>query len=36
VLGLWNGEDVDLELSRTDGCRISQWDGLVPLVPAAT
>ncbi|HLM04292.1 MAG TPA: SSI family serine proteinase inhibitor [Blastococcus sp.] len=33
VTGLWRGEDVDLELSRTDGCRISQWDGLVPLVP---
>ena len=33
VTGLWYGEDVDLELSRTDGCRISQWDSLVPLLP---
>jgi hypothetical protein len=33
VLGRWNGEPVDLELSRTDGCRISQWDGLGPLLP---
>ena len=33
VLGRWNGEPVDLELSRTDGCRISQWDALAPLLP---
>jgi hypothetical protein len=35
VLGSWDGKLVDLELSRVDGCRISQWDSLVPLVPAA-
>jgi hypothetical protein len=35
VLGRWDGQPVDLELSRVDGCRISQWDALVPLVPAA-
>lgn len=34
VIGRWDGEPVDLELSRVDGCRISQWDGLVPLLPA--
>ena len=33
VLGRWNGQPVDLELSRTDGCRISQWDALGPLLP---
>jgi hypothetical protein len=33
VIGRWNGQPVDLELSRTDGCRISQWDGLGPLLP---
>ena len=33
VLGRWNGEPIDLELSRTDGCRISQWDALAPLLP---
>jgi hypothetical protein len=33
VLGRWNGEPVDVELSRTDGCHISQWDGLGPLLP---
>jgi hypothetical protein len=35
VAGLWGGEPVDLELSRVDGCRISQWDALVPFLPAA-
>ena len=35
VLGRWGGQPVDLELSRVDGCHISQWDALVPLVPAA-
>ena len=34
VTGTWQGQVVDLELSRVDGCRISQWDSLVPLVPA--
>ncbi|MBN1092556.1 hypothetical protein JKP75_08270 [Blastococcus sp. TML/M2B] len=34
VLGRWGGEPVDLELSRVDGCRIAQWDALVPVVPA--
>lgn len=33
VTGTWQGEPVDLELSRTDGCRASQWDGLGPLLP---
>ena len=34
VLGRWGGEPVELDLSRVDGCRISQWDSLVPVVPA--
>ncbi len=33
ISGRWHAEDVDLELSRTDGCRISQWDSLGPLLP---
>jgi len=33
VAGLWGGEPVDVELSRVDGCRISQWDALGPLLP---
>jgi hypothetical protein len=33
VTGRWSGDPVDLQLSRTDGCRISQWDRLGPLLP---
>lgn len=33
VTGRWDGEPVDLRLSRVDGCRISQWDSLGPLLP---
>ena len=33
VRGRWNGEPMDLELSRVDGCHISQWDSLGPLLP---
>ena len=33
VTGRWEGEPVDLSLSRTDGCQISQWDALGPLLP---
>jgi Subtilisin inhibitor-like len=34
VTGRWNGEPVDLQLARTDGCLIAQWDSLVPLLPS--
>jgi hypothetical protein len=33
VTGRWHGEPVELELSRTDGCHISQWEGLGPFLP---
>jgi hypothetical protein len=33
VVGVWGGELVDVELSRVDGCRISQWDSLGALLP---
>ena len=33
IAGLWGGEPVDLEVTRVDGCRISQWDSLQPLLP---
>lgn len=36
VRGTYRGEPVDLELSRVNGCSISQWDALVPLVPASS
>ena len=35
VTGRWQGDPVDLELSREDGCAISQWDALGPLLPGA-
>lgn len=35
VTGLWRGQPVDLALSRSDGCRIDQWDRLGPLLPPA-
>jgi Subtilisin inhibitor-like len=34
ITGVWGGKPVDLELSRTDGCRIAQWDALVRLLPS--
>jgi hypothetical protein len=33
ITGRWHAEDVDVELSRTDGCRIAQWESLGPLLP---
>jgi hypothetical protein len=33
VTGVWDGQQVDLELSRVDGCRITQWDALGPVLP---
>jgi hypothetical protein len=33
VTGRWGGEPVDLELSRSNGCLIAQWDSLGPLLP---
>lgn len=33
VAGTWRGDPVDLRLSREDGCAISQWDALGPLLP---
>jgi Subtilisin inhibitor-like len=33
VSGRWGGQPVDLQLSRVNGCLISQWDGLGPLLP---
>jgi hypothetical protein len=36
VTGRWAGEPVDLQLSRSDGCRIAQWDRLGALLPGPT
>ncbi|MER7345940.1 SSI family serine proteinase inhibitor [Streptomyces aurantiacus] len=35
ITGTWQGRAVDAEFSRTDGCRIARWDGLVPVLPAS-
>jgi hypothetical protein len=32
VRGTVRGRPVELSLSRTDGCRIAQWDRLAPLL----
>ena len=33
ITGRWQAADVDVGLSRTDGCRISQWESLGPVLP---
>lgn len=33
ITGRWQAEEVDVALSRTDGCRIAQWESLGPLLP---
>jgi hypothetical protein len=33
ITGLWRGEPVDLQLSRTNACHTAQWDRLAPLLP---
>ena len=35
IVGRWEGEPVDLELARSNGCLIAQWDALGPVLPAA-
>ncbi|MBT2441738.1 hypothetical protein J7E93_16780 [Streptomyces sp. ISL-36] len=35
VEGTWAGRPVNADFTRTDGCEISRWDALVPLLPAA-
>lgn len=33
VTGTWAGRPVDVTYDRRDGCAISRWDGMVPLLP---
>jgi len=33
ITGRWHGQPVDAEFSRTDGCRIGQWEALGPVLP---
>lgn len=32
VVGTWNGSDVKATFSRTDGCEISRWDAIEPVL----
>ncbi|MER5473747.1 SSI family serine proteinase inhibitor [Streptomyces sp. NPDC002935] len=35
VTGTWAGRTVDARYDRSDGCEISRWNALVPLLPGA-
>ncbi|MDQ0795097.1 SSI family serine proteinase inhibitor [Streptomyces sp. B1I3] len=35
VQGTWEGETVDARFSRSNGCEISRWNKLVPVLPSA-
>ncbi|MCY0944664.1 MULTISPECIES: SSI family serine proteinase inhibitor [Streptomyces] len=34
ITGTWRGHKVDATFRRTDGCEISRWDELEPLLPS--
>ncbi|RVU27563.1 hypothetical protein EOT10_08315 [Streptomyces antnestii] len=34
ITGTWHGRPVNATYKRTDGCEISRWQGLVPVLPA--
>lgn len=36
VRGTWNGVAVDTTFNRTDGCEISRWDRVAPLLQPGT
>jgi hypothetical protein len=36
VRGTLHGEPIDARFSRTDGCEITRWEGVAPLLEAAT
>ncbi|WP_326698730.1 subtilase-type protease inhibitor [Streptomyces sp. NBC_01754] len=35
VEGTWHGQPVDARFSRANGCEISRWNNLVPVLPSA-
>lgn len=35
VRGTWQGQDLDAHFSRANGCEISRWNHLVPVLPSA-
>ncbi|MEU6990697.1 SSI family serine proteinase inhibitor [Streptomyces sp. NPDC046465] len=36
ITGTWQGRPVDARYSRSDGCEIGRWNGLVPVLPATS
>ncbi|MEV3852935.1 SSI family serine proteinase inhibitor [Streptomyces sp. NPDC050095] len=34
ITGTWHGRSVDASYKLTDGCEISRWNGLIPVLPA--
>ncbi|MFE6159047.1 SSI family serine proteinase inhibitor [Streptomyces sp. NPDC056486] len=36
ITGTWHGRPVDATYNRSNGCEISRWDRLVPVLPEAT
>lgn len=36
ITGTWNGRPVDATYNRSNGCEISRWNKLVPVLPGVT
>ncbi|MFD4631728.1 SSI family serine proteinase inhibitor [Streptomyces sp. NPDC058284] len=36
ITGTWQGRPVDATYKRSDGCEISRWNNLVPVLPATS
>ncbi|MEU7581865.1 SSI family serine proteinase inhibitor [Streptomyces sp. NPDC041068] len=36
ITGTWQGRPVDATFDRSNGCEISRWDSLVPVLPATS
>jgi hypothetical protein len=36
VTGTWRGQQISAQFNRTNGCEISRWARMVPLLPAPT
>lgn len=35
IQGTWQGQELDAHFSRANGCEISRWNNLVPVLPSA-
>ncbi|MBA3743947.1 MAG: hypothetical protein H0X00_13710 [Sporichthya sp.] len=36
VVGTWNGEGVDAKFTRANGCEVSRWDAIEPVLAPST